>query len=257
LRAGEPFVRLTLEFDNQADDHRLRLHVPLARPSDHSSAEGQYAVVERGLTVEAGHGEVPLATFPAYGWVDAGGVAVLLDNVTEYELLDGRELALTVLRSIGMISRNDNPYREDPAGPERAMPAAQMRGRQRVSLGLMAHRGEWPEAGVPALAERYAHTFVVAAGRRRDEAIDPGPVAGLAVEGAGVVLTALQRRDDWLELRLACESPVPTTAVIGPSVAAWRDVDLLGRAAAEVDGDGGPLSLPFEPWQIRTIQIRR
>ncbi len=39
-----------------------------------SSAEGQFAVVDRGLTAEAGHGEVPTPTFPAHGFVHAAGV---------------------------------------------------------------------------------------------------------------------------------------------------------------------------------------
>ncbi|HWH24163.1 MAG TPA: glycoside hydrolase family 38 C-terminal domain-containing protein, partial [Candidatus Limnocylindria bacterium] len=131
LRAGEPFVRLALEFDNRSDDHRLRFHVPLPMPADRSAAEGQYAVVERGLQMEGGHGEVPLPTYPAYAFVAAGGVAALLDHITEYELVDdGGELALTCLRAFGWISRNDNPYREEPAGPEREVPAGQMRGHQ-------------------------------------------------------------------------------------------------------------------------------
>ncbi|HEX3427470.1 MAG TPA: hypothetical protein VHS36_01585, partial [Candidatus Limnocylindrales bacterium] len=62
LRAGEPFLRVALEFVNPASDHRVRWHVPLPQPTDHSSAEGQFAVVDRGLTEEAGHGEVPTPT---------------------------------------------------------------------------------------------------------------------------------------------------------------------------------------------------
>ena len=31
----------------------------------------------------------PLPTFPAYGFVDAGGIAALLEHPIEYELVDG------------------------------------------------------------------------------------------------------------------------------------------------------------------------
>ena len=58
LRADEPFVRLAVAFTNPARDHRVRWHVPLPAATDRSAAEGQFAVVERGLTEEAGHGEV-------------------------------------------------------------------------------------------------------------------------------------------------------------------------------------------------------
>ncbi|NRQ39707.1 alpha-mannosidase, partial [Nonomuraea sp. NN258] len=117
LRAGEPFVRLRVEFDNRCDDHRVRLHVPLPSPATVSYAEGQFAVVTRGLTAEGGCGETPLPTFPASAWVAAGGAAALLEHVTEYELVSGgRELALTLLRSAGFLSRNRNALRPEPAG---------------------------------------------------------------------------------------------------------------------------------------------
>ena len=108
LRAGEPFVRVQVAFENRSRDHRVRWHIPLPDAVDGSSAEGQFAVVDRGLTVEGGRGEVPLPTFPAHGFVHVTGLSVLLDQITEYEVVDGRELALTVLRSY----RVDQPQRQ-------------------------------------------------------------------------------------------------------------------------------------------------
>ncbi|MBA2254448.1 MAG: alpha-mannosidase [Chloroflexi bacterium] len=255
LRAGEPFVRLRVEFDNPAIDHRVRFHIPLPVRADVSAAEGQFAVVERGMHPEAGHGEVPLATYPARGFVDAGGMAVLLDHITEYELLDGQELALTVLRSTGLISRNDNPYREDPAGPERPAPATQMRGPWSIGFALFPHAGSWEEADVVRQAERYAHEFVTARGGGM--ATGPAAAAGIAVEGRGVVLSALLRRDDWLELRLVAETAQPTRATVRGGFLEARDVDLLGRPGAAGLISDGVVALELGAWEIRTIQLRR
>ncbi|HEX4812578.1 MAG TPA: glycoside hydrolase family 38 C-terminal domain-containing protein, partial [Nonomuraea sp.] len=143
LRAGEPYVRLHVEFDNRCADHRVRLHVPLPGPATQSHAEGQFAVVTRGLTAEPGCGETPLPTFPASSWVAAGGVAALLEHVTEYEVTDG-DLALTLLRSVGYLSRNRNALRPEPAGPQLPTPAAQSRGVRSVSLALMPY-ASWEE----------------------------------------------------------------------------------------------------------------
>ena len=278
LRAGEPFVRIAIELVNPARDHRVRWHLPLPVPTDHSSAEGQFAVVDRGLTEEAGHGEVPTPTFPARGFVHAAGATILLDHVTEYELVDGRELALTVLRSTGLISRNDNPFREDPAGPEVPVPAAQLVGPWRFTFAVLPHPGTWHAAGVARTAEAYqlpfvvappARTGVTAAGRAGSAAPPSGAVPasgatpafgaatspdasgpdarpdGLRLDGDGVVLSAVRRRpsadggDDELEVRLVAEGPAPTTArIAGRTIGAARDVDLLGRP--------GP-DLPLEP----------
>jgi mannosylglycerate hydrolase len=260
LRTGELFVRVAIAFTNPSRDHRVRWHIPLSAPTDHSSAEGQFAVVDRGLVEEAGHGEVPTPTFPAHGFVHAAGVSVLLDHVTEYELVDGRELALTVLRSTGLISRNDNPFREDPAGPEVAVPGAQLVGPWQFGFALLPHIGSWESAAVLAASEAYHLPFITAPGTASetdDARLAPGP--GLRLAGDGVVLSALRRRGDWLEIRLVAEHPAPTTAFLHARepFAAALEVDLLGRTGAElpIEPDGS-IALALGPWAIRTIRIR-
>ncbi|MCA1587811.1 MAG: alpha-mannosidase, partial [Chloroflexi bacterium] len=64
LHAGEPFARVRVAFDNQSDDHRVRFHVPLARPAATSDAQGQFAVVTRPMTGEGGYREEPLEVDP-------------------------------------------------------------------------------------------------------------------------------------------------------------------------------------------------
>jgi alpha-mannosidase len=264
LRAGEPFARVAIAFTNPARDHRVRWHLPLPGATGSSFAEGQFAVVQRGLVEEAGHGEVPTPTFPAHGFVHAAGATVLLDHVTEYELVDGRELALTILRSTGLISRNDNPFREDPAGPEVPVPGAQLVGPWRFSFGLLPHAGSWDQPVVLRAAEAYRLPFVTAAGTRpaSDHGTDPGPgsgaaSSGLRIDGDGVVLSALRRRGDELELRIVARTERPTEATIsGRPIAAARDVDLLGRLGAGLPvGADGSLSVKLGAWEIRTVRI--
>ncbi len=259
LRAGEPFARIRVAFDNPSADHRVRWHVPLPAPVDRSWAEGQFAVVERGLTAQGGHGEYPLPTFPARGFVAVDGVAVLLDHLTEYEVVDdGAELALTLLRSTGMISRNVHPLRTEPAGPEIAIPAAQMIGPQVVTFALLPFAGGWQEAGVLAAMERYQHPFVTTPGQGgAAPAVAPAAAGGLRVDGDNVVVSALRRRDGRLELRLVCEQDAPAVCTVSGGLTAARDVDLLGRPGADLPVDDGTLRLELGPWEIRTLQLRR
>jgi mannosylglycerate hydrolase len=255
LRAAEPFVRLRISFDNPCDDHRLRFHVPLAAAARTSVAEGQFAVVERSLRTEGGYGEVPLGTYPAHGFVDAGGIAVLLDHVLEYELVESGELALTLLRATGLVSRNDNPYREDPAGPELAIPQAQGRGARSVSFGLYPHAGSWTDAGVPTQLEHYRHPFVSAPGTGRAHGLLEE--RGLEVTGDGVVLSSLRRRDGWLELRLVCERAVPSTALVSGGFREAREVDLRGRPLRELALEDEAVRLNLGAWEICSVQLKR
>jgi alpha-mannosidase len=218
-RAHEPFVRIRIEFDNPCENQRVRVHVPLREPAQHSYAEGQFAVVERGLVVEGGHGEVPVPTYPAQSFVAAGGIALLLDHVTEYELV-GEELALTVLRSTGLISRADNPWREENAGPELPIPAAQMRGPWSFSFAYL------PDAAdALAQAEAYRHPFLVARGTGNTNELRSH--AGPSLEGENIVLTSLKRGT----ARLVNESAEQQTA------------QFAGQ------------ELTFHPWQIRTVRL--
>mgnify|MGYP002336052897 CR=1 FL=1 len=262
LRAGEPFVRIAVSFENRSDDHRVRFHAPLPRAADHSRAEGQFAVVERGLSGEGGYQEEPLATYPAHGWVDAGGLAILLDHLSEYEVVDeGRELALTLLRSTGLISRNDNPYRQDPAGPEIPIPNAQMRGAWRMTFGLMPHAGDWTDGRVPAAAERYRHGPVVAFGSAVPDAAWPPEAAGddgLALEGRDVELASLRRRDDgWLEARIVNLAHEPRPASLRGGLLEARRASLRGEPGEPLPVADGTLELSMGPAEIATVQLRR
>jgi len=256
LRAGEPFVRVRLAFNNGSRDHRVRWHIPLPGPVDGSAAEGQFAVVERGLEMEGGHGEVPLPTFPARGFVGVDGLTVLLDQITEYEVVDGTELALTVLRSFGLISRNSNAYREDPAGPEIQVPNAQLRGERTFAFALAPLAGQWDDAGATALQERYQLPFLVTRGSGPPGG-PPEPPDGLEISGDGVVLSALRRRGDWLEVRVVLEARQPVETVIRGPFDRARRVDLLGRVGEDLAvAAPGLLRLPLGPWEIATIRLR-
>jgi alpha-mannosidase len=262
LRAGEPFVRVSVAFENRADDHRVRYHAPLPRAADASHAEGQFAVVERGLSGEGGYREEPLATFPAHGWVDAGGMAVLLDHLGEYELTgDGSEIALTLLRSTGLISRNANPFRQDPAGPEMAIPNAQMRGPWRMGFALLPHAGGWSDGGVAAAAEAYRHGYPWAHGAAAPHAAWPPPGAGedaLAIEGEQIDLSSLRRRGDgWLEARVVNLSAEARPAVLRGGLVEAREASLRGEPGAPLTVADGAVTLQLRPAEIRTVQLRR
>ena len=262
LRAGESFARIAVSFVNHADDHRVRFHAPLPKRADRSHAEGQFAVVERGLSGEGGYREEPLATFPAHGWVDAGGLAVLADHVLEYELTDdGAGIAVTVLRSTGLISRNDNPYRQDPAGPEMAIPGGQMRGPHQVKFALYPHAGGWADGGVADAAERYRHPFVWSFGGAPADAGWPPPLAGengLAIDAEDVVLSSVRRRDDgWLEARLVNLAGDSRMAVMRGGLTDAREASLRGEPGDAMPVTNGSVRLELRPAEIRTVQFRR
>ncbi len=163
-------------------------------------------------------------------------------------------------RSFGLISRNANPYREDPAGPEIPVPAAQLLGEREFAFAILPHRGDWRAADVVRHAEAYRHPVLSVRGLGEATAV-PGPTdpAGLRVEGA--TLTALRRRDGWLELRIVRLDGDPGTARIellgrDSTRLEAEETDLLGRPGDALAVDAGEIAIPLGGWEIRTLRLR-
>jgi mannosylglycerate hydrolase len=247
VRAGEPFVRLTLDLINTVRDHRLRLHVPLGEEVAESFAAGQFDVTRRGRTAEGGWGEYPLPTFPATSFVSAGNAHVLLAKLTEYEVVTpagadgadgGDELALSLLRAVGLMSVNVHPLRDEPAGSEFPVPGAQYIGTAVTTrLGVLPHSGGWERAEVARWAEVFRHDPVVCRGSAPTSTPLPPPVAGPVLTGPAV-LTSLRavpgRHGRVVEARLASVSDAPADVRLStPGEEAWQVTDLRGEAMDE------------------------
>lgn len=177
LRTGEEFLRVSVRLVNAAKDHRLRVLVPTREVRlEGSASAGQYGVTERGRTAEGGWGEYPLPTFPAYRWVHAGGVAALLRQLTEYEIVPDDErdaLALTILRAVGLMSVNVHPLRDEPAGSEVPVPGAQYLGREvRCDFAIDLSAPQWDGPSLVANSERFRFDPVAVVGT-----LDPGALS--------------------------------------------------------------------------------
>ncbi len=260
LWADEPFVRLTTRFENRARDHRLRLHFPLPFEPLGSFGAGAFDVVARGLQAEGGSHEVGLPTFPARGFVDAwgylesrpsslAGLAVIAGPVFEYEVV-GRELAVTLLRATGMLSRPDHGLRPAGAGPSIPTHASQCLGPHTWRMAVMPHMGSWAEAGVHEAAERFVFQMATdetrpltaaATGERLGVAARNCFVSALIPDEAGPVLR-IWAPEGGGELSLDVEA---------------EEVSILGRPLGE--GRGQRFSrreaIPVAPYEIKTLRL--
>ncbi len=246
VRADDAAVRVTTSFVNPSGDHRLRVHLPLRAPAAHSHAESAFTIVTRGLTAEGSADEYGLPTAPANRFVTAGRLTVAHEGVCEYELIDiesdtAKTIALTVLRSTGMLSRLGMAYRPMPAGPMTPVEGLQMRGK-RVTLRY-------------ALAVDCADPY-----RLADDVLLPlEPVSTLGGGGRdtsgselsvhGAEVSALHRVADALELRVF--NPRADRAVVSiPGRSGWL-VDLRGYPLEAFEG-----SFELRPFGIATARLR-
>jgi hypothetical protein len=226
-REDEPFLRLDGVVRNDRRDHRLRLHVDLPKPSGAVFAGSPFELVRRHLVSEGGDLEAASPTWPARGAVLTGGAAVLHEGVFEYEVVDERAIAVTLLRCVGNISRRELATRPFPAGPDVPTPLGQMLGQTGFSLGVW----QWPDLNdLLREWECFALPLLDARARGGGSLAATGTLLEL---GGRCRLSNVRRVGDRVEVRL------------------WND----GSESIEADVSGERLTLG--PARIETFHVER
>ncbi len=134
-----PLVSVVTQFDNNADDHRLRAHFPTAIAANTVISDGHFYINERNCAPPSARhwSQPPGTTVPQqdFSLVSDGenGLAIFNKGLPEFEVLrrdGGSTLALTLLRAVGWLSRDDFPHpqpfqrRPHTLHPRRAVPGA-------------------------------------------------------------------------------------------------------------------------------------
>jgi hypothetical protein len=224
LHAEERAVKVTTSFVNPARDHRLRVHFPLPEPAPVSVAGTAFGSVTRGLTAEGRPDEFGLPTFPARDFVQAGGLTICHAGIQEHELvgIEGDKaatLAMTLLRSTGMLSRVGMTYRPVPAGPLTPVEGLQMVGQRVDTTYLVALGPVDPWALAEDLILPLESTAALGGGWRAERG------SALSVEGAQV--SSVRLVEGELEVRVFNDAPEAATVTIA-GASGWL-VDLRGR----------------------------
>lgn len=135
LDRGASHLKVRVEVDNHAKDHRLRLLFPLPERASSVWAGGQFDVVERAWNEGAAY-ERDCNAQPYWKWVaplyGQGGLALYAKGLHEYEMLGGGQtVALTLLRCVeNIMLRDDVPLETD------VQPKGQCLGKQAFELAI-------------------------------------------------------------------------------------------------------------------------
>ena len=157
-----PRVDIHTRLENRARDHRLRIHFPVPAESVKTAEyDGHFEIVKRQIGtspydptwVEQPRPEVPQRAFASVA--EKGGHVFTIANrgLPEVEVASGAsspEIALTLLRCVGWLSRDDLTTRKGHAGPFLETPGAQMQGEWEFDYSVivgqtrdMSYRQAW------------------------------------------------------------------------------------------------------------------
>jgi alpha-mannosidase len=268
LHADSAIVRCVLDIDNRAEWHRLRTRVPTGVSRAAAVAGTAFGAVARppGDARAAAYPlETPVATAPAHRFVAAAagrrGLALLAPGFFEYEWTVGGDLLVTLLRSVGQLSRGDLPTRPGHAGWPVATPLAQCPGTSRVELALVPVGQAELDRG-DMMAALWEDVFAPVRGFWLRDAVDlaPAPV-DVALEGSGLVLSAVKPAQQGSPLVLRCynatDRKVAGAWTFGDGMKSAHRVraDERDAVALVLEGRGHTVRFAAEPHEIVTIMI--
>jgi hypothetical protein len=267
LIEGIPRLDFHTRVKNEAMDHRLRAHFPLPFVPESVCCDGHFEIVERSLElppyddtwVEQPRPEMPQRVFTAVSGV---GLQLLLANrgLPEVEVTQdqaGGELALTLLRCVGWLSRDDFPERAGAAGPALPTPGAQLPGQHSFDYSvILSQTGD---------LQAYHQAYIFDTGLRAlQTGLHPGSLlpqgAYLEVEPKSFIISAIKMAADgsgWL-VRGYNISTETIQVNIKPGLQfsrAWR-VNLAegGEEPLEQEQDGR-VGIPVRACEIVTLKF--
>jgi alpha-mannosidase len=271
LTAGERRVEFDTRFHNDVRDHRLRAlcHAPFR--AERLDVEHGLAVVARPLDPESALGRgseraAPTGQHHAFADVTDGrrGVALMSRGLVEHEVLreDPRttQLALTLLRAVGWLSRGDLKVIDHAAGPMVPTPGAQELGAHRFEYALVLHEGDWRSGGIYAEARRWHAPPIAVAPRGRHPI--PADRALVTVTPTSVALLAVHPAETGrgVVVRLLNASPEPSAVRVraGFSVREAVEVDPLEQPVERttLERAGDDFAITLGAWKLATILLR-
>ncbi len=269
LIEGQPLIDVTLEFDNEALDHRLRAVFPTGVAADTITSDGHFMLNERPIDTGSHDDWVqpPPATVPQQEFSlvsdGAAGLAVLNRGLPEIEAsrdAAGRAvLSLTLLRAVGWLSRDDFPTRRSQnAGPTLFTPEAQCAGRQVFRYAVAPLAGDVYDSGLPALSKRWRVPPLTRQGV--EDGMREGGASLLSHSSERVRVSAVKRHEsrDTLIVRLCnlSDGRVDETLTLGRRAAgAWRTNLLEERGSELAIGGGYQVALALGAHEIATVEI--
>ena len=151
LYADQPGLYIKTRINNAAQDHKLTVNFPSGLKVAQAHVDAAFLIAERTLELPDSTGWVedptPLMHQRTFTDLSDGerGLAILNRGLPSVEVTEDGTIALTLLRSVGWLSRDDLWVRRIAAGPLVPTPGAQCLGTYEYDYAIFPHAGDWRE----------------------------------------------------------------------------------------------------------------
>lgn len=284
LQQSSRHIKVHMELDNQANDHRVRVLIPTPFISETVVADNQFGLITKPTNdPEIENWQIDKwkeAPVPIYQLInfaalqnEQGGLAVMTNGLREFEIISSKgnqerdTFALTLLRGVGVLGKENLLFRPGrPSGIKIPVPDSQIRGKLVCEFSLFGFAGDHISANIMTEARSYVTPIQCynkipynAMKLNTGEQNRPLTYSLFSKPKFGVVLSALKKAEDDDALILRVYNPSENDTVTD-NVTFTKDV----RGWQAVQLDEKPLKVPLDakifwklnPCQFRTLKVK-
>lgn len=264
LHAGIPRLDIETIIHNNAKDHRLRAQFPTSLYAKQCIADVQFGVLSRDIQIPKGEGwiEKPVGMKAMQSFVALEsrgiGLCVVSEGLPEYEAVDtptGVNIALTLLRSVGWLSRDDLLPRPYNAGPKIPTPDAQCLGEHRVRYAVIPFINSFEEAKPWVLANQFKAPLKSQITFPHEGSL-PAELSFLEIQPQELILSALKKaeKEDALIVRFYNTASYEVEGKVILHKKPVRAV-LANLAEEDIQEISPDLEVKVKPFQIITLKL--
>jgi mannosylglycerate hydrolase len=268
-------------FLNKVDDHRLQVLFPAPFVTETSEAEGAFDVVSRPVALPKFDNkwiEDPMPQAPQKSFVFIGdnerkqGLTVMNRGLPEYEVIppapsgegeepNGSTVAVTLLRCVGWLSRDDFKTRRGHAGPGFPTPGAQEQGTHFFHYSIMPHKGDWLVSGSQQQAHGLNQPFIGMATPVQSGQLPP-QLSFMEVMPRAIVLSTVKRSEDGKSLIVRLWNPAQRDIPLAkirfyrqPAAISLVDLNETAIVGEVTAGEDGWFGFPLAAKKIATLRL--
>jgi alpha-mannosidase/mannosylglycerate hydrolase len=254
-------VEVTVKVENGAKDQRLRVKFPLSATIPYTYSDTSFDIVRREAKKKEvldapKQREVPVVVEPSYSFIRAGdkrkGIVFFQRGLQEYQITSdgiGDVLEVTLLRSVGWLSRDDLRSRGGGAGPMLETPDAQCLGSYEFTYAFGPSKPELTNMEITKEAREFRVPAKIFSGKLRE---DTGAL--IEIDNDTLQWSSIRTTDDGLLIRLWNPSEISQQV----SFSSIRGIDqvtrvtLGGKQLSEIKG----LRDSISPKRVSTYRIQ-
>lgn len=272
-----PRIEVTTKLTNKTKDHRLRICFDLPFASEKSQTATHFGVVERNgapermpetQELEKTHSafpEMPSGIQPQKRFIRVndnkgeGAITVFNTGLPEVELLNGNRIALTLIRSVGWLSRADIPERPIHAGPGEETPGAQELGTEyEYSYGFAVHSKEEQFHFSSDIADAASEKALVVTLNQSDmfsKLLNPI----IQIDNPSIRISSMRLRKDAVLVTMYNieNNDINALLELEESFTTLTEVKIDGAIKQEHSIRGKSVSLVFSPREIKMCVLKR